>query len=746
MKPEFNENDEGLMRIRFGVSAHRKAQRMLEHVYQKFGGKRRLPSTIPVTVPHSMFYGPGGCHAKGTEVLMFNGDVKKVENVKIGDLLMGPDSLPRKVLKLVRGNEQMYKITLPNKHSFVVNENHMLHLTRTKNGKKRQKHLVGNKVDITVKDYLNKSKTFKEYHKLYQPDKINFAQKSELEIDPYILGIMLGDGCFRKYSVSVTTADLEVEQSLLDYALENKLYLTPTKKKEGNKAISYYIWDFSGQRRHQILNSLKSLGLSEKTSKNKYIPQKYKTSSIDSRLEILAGLLDSDGHLHSNVFEFTSKSETLAKDVCYIARSTGFAVSMSKKVIKYKGKNKTYFRVNISGDTNSIPTRISRKKATTRKQIKNPLVFSFTVEKLKKDRYFGFTLDQDHLYLTADFLVHHNCGKTRRVETAAELMGCTEEAGTFIRLTPDAIPTPEIFVNLLTEKLSWDGYRCSNGCVEHTEKSGCIDAEGNRTCQILDPVNPCAPIKPVAVFIDEIHKLDKKVIVAMLLILLEFRYQYAENGRMKDVFFPKFTCFGATTDLGDLPDPLITRFGNQIEIEYYTDAEMHDIILSMARGKKWKIEDDAAKIIGLCSQGVARQGENHLRGVYEASCYYRDLAQLGQIDWLKDEDFQSITLNLVLKYISIAKYLPDGLKLAQVRALQFLYSRGEKNGKRVPAGEQAICDCLGIDRDLYRSIMETTLISRGLIERTGRGRSITTDGMEYLSSVKRDYPELIDED
>jgi len=337
-------------------------------------------------------------------------------------------------------------------------------------------------------------------------------------------------------------------------------------------------------------------------------------------------------------------------------------------------------------------------------------------------------------------------GKTRRVETAAEMMGCFEKEGTFIKLTPDAIPTPDILVSILEEKLSWDGYKCNNGCVSHTKESGCIDPTGKRICTILDPVNPCAPIKPVAVFIDEIHKLDRGVIVSMLLILLEFRYQYAEKGKMRDIHFPKFTCFGATTDLGDLPSPLQTRFGNQIEIEYYTDEEMYDIVKGMAIGRGLKLQDEAARVLGKCSQGVARMGENLLRGVYEASCYYRQLAKQGQADWITEEDMKTISLKLVLKYISVAKYLPDGLKLAQVRTLQFLLSRGESKGKRIPAGEQSICDSLGLDKDQYRSNIEPTLMSRGLIERTGRGRHITSFGLDYLSMAKIEYPDLVDED
>lgn len=76
--------------------------------------------------------GGGKCLGAGTPVLMFDGSVKAVENIVIGDLLMGPDSLPRAVLSLASGNEMLYRVTPIKGDSYVVNESHILSLKRTK--------------------------------------------------------------------------------------------------------------------------------------------------------------------------------------------------------------------------------------------------------------------------------------------------------------------------------------------------------------------------------------------------------------------------------------------------------------------------------------------------------------------------------------------------------------------------------------------------------------------------------------
>jgi hypothetical protein len=74
--------------------------------------------------------GSTGCHEVGQGILMYDGTVKAVECVQAGDLLMGPDSQPRLVLRLHRGHGQMFKIQPTNGEPFVVNEDHILTLCR----------------------------------------------------------------------------------------------------------------------------------------------------------------------------------------------------------------------------------------------------------------------------------------------------------------------------------------------------------------------------------------------------------------------------------------------------------------------------------------------------------------------------------------------------------------------------------------------------------------------------------------
>ena len=132
-----------------------------------------------------------GCHAKGTEILMFDGSVKKVEDVVVGDKIMGDDSTPRNALSLARGREQMYRIQYKSGEYYDVNESHILSLRCI--GNHATKYKKEEILNITVRDYLKFNKKEKAMFYGYKKG-IDFNEQ-ELLIPPYILGMWLGDGC-----------------------------------------------------------------------------------------------------------------------------------------------------------------------------------------------------------------------------------------------------------------------------------------------------------------------------------------------------------------------------------------------------------------------------------------------------------------------------------------------------------------------------------------------------------------------
>jgi intein/homing endonuclease len=381
---------------------------------------------------------PVGCHQKGTPILMYSGELRPVEDLKQGDLLMGPDSTPRKILSLHRGREQMYTIT-PNKgESFVVNENHILSLTTTP---ARRSGFDGKTtINISVKSYIQTSNDFKRNTKLYRPTYINFKEtNAPLPIDPYFLGVLLGDGTICNGHVGVTTQDEEIKEEIYFQANKHKLAVNI---QECKSAPTYYIstgqggGDILTRPKNPVLEHLCSLNLIDTRSHDKFIPFAYKIAPKQDRLQLLAGLIDSDGS-YTNVFNITSKSERLINDIIFLARSLGFNTS---KISRFVSDNE-YYTVVISGSLEQIPTRLRRKKATSRRQKKRVNVTSFKVSPANIDDYYGFSVDKDNLYVMGNFIVTHNSGKSNTGITYSHFLGqrSTSHRGDSFILTPQRI-------------------------------------------------------------------------------------------------------------------------------------------------------------------------------------------------------------------------------------------------------------------------------------------------------------------
>ena len=301
--------------------------------------------------------GRGKCHGKDTPILMYDGTIKMVQDVKKGDKLMGDDSTPRNVLSICSGKEQLYKIKPKRGNSYIVNESHILSLkcsTKNKFGKK------GDIFDIKLTDYLKLPKKYNnspESPLVGYKVPVEFTDK-KVDMDPYIIGMWLGN------------------ETSVGNISNMKL------------------------RKYNLL-------------KNKHIPFEFKCNSRKNRLKLLAGLIDSGGYMKNNMYSITQKNERLMDDIVYLCLSLGFFASKKKNWKRCTNEEdktkKLYYITSISGfGINEIPVQIDKKKCNLKKLIKNPLNSLITVEKLQVDNYYGFTLDGNHRYLLGDFTVTHN--------------------------------------------------------------------------------------------------------------------------------------------------------------------------------------------------------------------------------------------------------------------------------------------------------------------------------------------------
>lgn len=346
--------------------------------------------------------GMGKCLGKGTKVLLYDGTLKKVEDIRIGDLLMGDDNTPRRVLTLARGQEQMYWIRQNKGINYRVNESHILSLKKSRQGGKGER---GEVLDISVRAFLAKSPKFRNNYKGFKVA-VEFADKN-VPIAPYFLGLWLGDG--RASDVRIASQDEEVVEYLEEYSATLNLKV---HRYEGKEQCPMY-----GIMKGDHLNSRSGFSLQDQLRKlnlinNKHIPQAFLINSTAKRLELLAGLLDSDGHylVQSNGYEITQKKEELAQQIKFLCDSLGFRTSLTAKKASISdiGYETTVYRVRIYGDIDKIPVRVKRKQANPWKSVVDWQVTGITIEKDIVDDYYGFEIDGNGRFLLEDMTVTHN--------------------------------------------------------------------------------------------------------------------------------------------------------------------------------------------------------------------------------------------------------------------------------------------------------------------------------------------------
>lgn len=348
--------------------------------------------------------GSGKCLAKGTKVLMYSGKVKKVEEIKVGERIMGDDSTPRVVLSTTRGKEPLYKIVPVKGEPFTVNESHILSL-KERYGLNSSKRRITN---ISVNSYLGKSKTFKRRTPLYKPTKpISFGKIYKPKVNPYLIGLWIADGRKNNFSFSVNNKDVEIRKCIEDESKNIKNSSISIRNIQGNSSDISIV--FYKQKNNPLNDYLKELNIFE----NKHIPQLLRVMNVNDRLSFLAGFIDGDGCLlkgNTVCYSVTSSKKDIIDGIEFITRSLGFSFNKRKRVRSDKRTKKTYsaYEAIIGGDIERIPVKLERKKirSVTRKRDWN--ITGFEIKSIGVGEYYGFTLDKNHLYLLGDFTVTHN--------------------------------------------------------------------------------------------------------------------------------------------------------------------------------------------------------------------------------------------------------------------------------------------------------------------------------------------------
>jgi hypothetical protein len=378
---------------------------------------------------------------------------KRIGDICVGDKVIGSNGKECNVIGVFpQGVKDLYRVTFNDGYSVLVCKEHLWSVKsrsfgyNTKNHRNKEsivlsvEQMLNNDLFLEIngsKNNLNKKYKFKTYYKesggnnkwqipMVKPIEFN---SNELKLNPYLLGLILGDGGITQKGISFTTEDVEIVNYIKSILPENS-QITENK----NSKYGYRLTKKTGHT-NPIIQILKELNLMGCGSHNKFIPTIYKYSSINDRLEILKGLMDTDGTCsigkkrNFEGTEFSTVSERLCDDIIEIVHSLGGIARKKSRTTNYtykgeKKEGKKSYRVNIKLPLGMNPFKLKRKY-----ELYN------TPEKYKVGRYIKdikfegsgeaicISVDSpDKLYVTEHAIVTHNTTSTiiAALETGAK--------------------------------------------------------------------------------------------------------------------------------------------------------------------------------------------------------------------------------------------------------------------------------------------------------------------------------------
>ena len=379
----------------------------------------QIPKSMNITPDRWMHYlssvgvnfiNPYECFDPDTEVLMYDRSVRKIKDIHIGDKVLGPDGTPRTVLDECEGVDKMYRI-----HSGtgcddqIVNSRHKIYYTEYNHFKKTYTDKLATPLELMKEDLHKSYIKQNRYLKRVYPTDNNVS--SNLLLDPYYLGLWLGDGFTN--SPAIINEDIEVIKWLSEYAESNGM--TTTILSDKNVPI-IYLKNKAYNHKNPIKDTLQYYGILNR----KDIPDDYLHGSVEDKLQLMAGLIDTDGYFskRDRIYTFSQceSRKHIVDKLAFIARSLGFKCSLhmyktagTKHICGNKSTCQNTYTLRIIDGLYDIPCKIARKKHHwIQKRTKRSLT-NFKVSYSHIGKYKGITTDGDHFFVLKDFTVVHNC-------------------------------------------------------------------------------------------------------------------------------------------------------------------------------------------------------------------------------------------------------------------------------------------------------------------------------------------------
>jgi len=331
------------------------------------------------------------------------------KDLRVGDEVIGGNGEPTRVVKIhPTSKNPMYEVTTNDGRSVVCNKEHEFLVRVCSNSKEWKVRELGWIMERYSKERLDKrdGKTHYEHPVQLQPIPVYYTEK-ELPLDPYFLGLWLGDGTSK--SPDITTMDSDIAEEV--YSQAKKYDLKVRISQNINKTCPTYCIT-SGRKyglknRNVLLNIFNDLNLIS----NKHIPEDFLTSGYSQRMELLKGLMDTDGthHCQGGIAYFSNTNYRLIQDFVSLVRSLGGVAFVCKVNMEYNGKPYDSWQVSVRLPKGLNPFKLKRK-AEKFTGLKRELTINIVdIKEVGDDLANCITVEnEDGMFIANDYFPTHN--------------------------------------------------------------------------------------------------------------------------------------------------------------------------------------------------------------------------------------------------------------------------------------------------------------------------------------------------
>ena len=326
--------------------------------------------------------------------------------LEIGDMIVASDGFayPLKA-RYYRGEQDTYQVHFSDGCYFIVDSEH-LHILRTNNDRQRGRpwRVVSTKqlMEMPIR-YGAGGRSRNLDIPVVKPVR---GVKSDHWIHPYVLGVLLGDGCITK-GCTITIADRQILDTVRALLPDGWSLTQKSKQSEYDYKLSR-----GGSNSREFIAELRRLGVYGKRSGSKFIPLEYLFDSVDNRVWLLRGLMDTDGYI-KDTSQFYSTSSRLADDVLMLIRSLGGVPTRSVKhpSCMHKGTRR------IGADCHTLtfslntfnPFHLARKAAKWNPNPRDNGRWIDRIEPCGRKRTICLSVGSpDQSYVTENYIVTHN--------------------------------------------------------------------------------------------------------------------------------------------------------------------------------------------------------------------------------------------------------------------------------------------------------------------------------------------------